>query len=208
MDKYHIPNDFIIADGEYELHKKVDKDSKFRRYYNEFNQLMIEVIKDNMLRTQISEVFTLVYVFAEIAAYKEGFKESARFLMNAICSTDKSSKSIKREKDFNEVFEKFLVEYRLDRIADVHGFLEKDEKYKELTRNKEECEKILTDSISGDKAHDALLNYTDAIEHLFEEIISIFYEHGFQDCAIISKTMQKGLNNLFMKLQHQSYRMP
>ena len=196
MDEYHIPNDFIIADGENELHKKVDKDSKFRRYYNKFNQLMTKAIKDDMLRTQISEVFTLVYIFAEIAAYKEGFKEGVRFLMNAVYSTDTSSKAIKRENDFNEAFEEFLAEYRLDRIADVHGFLEKDKKYKELTRNKEECEKNLTASISGDKAQDALLDYTDVIEHLFEEIISIFYEHGFQDCAIILKTMQKGLNNM------------
>ena len=101
--------------------------------------------------------------------------------MNVIYNTDKSSKSRKRENGFNKAFEKFLAEYRLDRIADVHDFLEKNEKYKELTRNKEECEKILTASISGDKAHDALFNYTDAIEHLIDEITRIFYEHGLSE---------------------------
>jgi hypothetical protein len=198
VNKFHIPNDFISADGENELHEKVDKDSKFRRYFNEFNQLISKAISDDVLRTKIYDIFAPVYVFAEIAAYKEGFKEGARFLMNAILSTDESSKSIKREKDFNEAFEKFLAEYRLDRIADVHDFLEKDDKYKKLIQNKEKCEKILTAFISGDKTLDALLNYMNAIDHLFDEITSIFYEHGFQDCAIISKAMKKGLNNMYL----------
>ncbi|MHB8061184.1 MAG: hypothetical protein ACYDG2_00910 [Ruminiclostridium sp.] len=41
-----------------------------------------------MLRTKISEASTLVYIFAEIAAYKEGFEECIRFLSNLPGSTE------------------------------------------------------------------------------------------------------------------------
>jgi len=44
----------------------------------------------------------IVYIFAEIAAYKEGFKEGIRFLTNILSSTDDSGKP--KRHDSVEIF--------------------------------------------------------------------------------------------------------
>ena len=192
MKKYHIPLDLISMDGEDELHEKVNKDIKFSRYHCNMLRLIDENIKDEKLKSHISEACQLVYIFAEIAAYREGFHEGIKFLSNTFSSTDSPGKVHKRAKDFNSAFDKFISEYKLDRIADVHDFLEEDEVYRKLHADKSEGEKALQESTSDTRVTDALLDYMTSVDHLMDEVKSIFYEHGFQDSIIITKAMQRG----------------
>lgn len=199
MSKYHIPYDFILPDGENELHEKVDKDSAFSKHYQEFNQLIAESISDNMLRTRISEAFMKVYISAEIAAYKLGFKEGIKFLINTSSNTDESKKSLKREKDFKKAFEMFLAEYRMDRIADTHDFLENNAEYKKIHSDKTERENVLQAAFQETNMSMALLDYITVVENLIDNVKTMFYEHGFQDCATVFKTMQEGLNGISLR---------
>ena len=190
MKKYHIPHDLISLDGEDELHEKVNKDIKFSRYLRDMLQLLDENIKDEKLKGRISDACHLVYIFAELAAYREGFKEGIRFLTNTLASADAPRKTHKRDKDFNIALNQFIAEYKLDRIADVHEFLEEDEAYRKLHTDKSDCEKALQTSTSDTRVTDALLNYMTSVDHLIDEAKSMFYEHGFQDCITITKAMQ------------------
>jgi len=193
MKKYHIPHDLISMDGENELHEKVNKDIKFSRYHRDMLRLLDENIMDEKLKGRISEACQLVYIFAEIAAYREGFHEGIKFLINTLANTDSPSKIRKRDKDFNTAFDKFISEYKLDRIADVHDFLEEDEVYRKLHADKSESERALQASTSDTMVTDALLNYMTSVDHLINEVKSIFYEHGFQDSIAITKAMQRCL---------------
>ena len=193
MKKYHIPFDLISQDGEDELHEKVNKDIKFSGYQQDMLRLLDENIKDEKLKVHISDACHLVNIFAEIAAYREGFSEGIRFLTNTLASTDASRKTHKRDKDFNTAFNKFIAEYKLDRIADVHDFLEEDEVYRKLHADKSESERALQASTSDTMVTDALLNYMTSVDHLINEVKSIFYEHGFQDSIAITKAMQRCL---------------
>ena len=75
----------------------------------------------------------------------------------------------------------------------VHDFLEENAEYKKLHSNKEDKEKVLQASISDANATNALLDYLTTTELLIDEVITIFYNHGFQDCITISKIIQRGL---------------
>lgn len=123
MNKFHVPHDFILQDGENGLHKKVCKDSDFCKYYNEFIRLIDESLIDDTLKKQITKASISVYTFAEIAAYKEGFKEGNRFLINILSSADESVKSFEKEQDFGKVLERYLAGYKPESIADVTDFL-------------------------------------------------------------------------------------
>lgn len=126
MEKHHIPYSFILQDGKNDLHEKVDKDSDFNKYYNKMNQLIEETIMDDSLKAQISEASRMVYIFAEIAAYKEGFKEGIRFLTNILSSVDESANSSEKERDLGKVFERYLADYKPKSIADVNNSLVKN----------------------------------------------------------------------------------
>ena len=191
MKKYHIPFDLISQDGENDLHEKVNKDSKFSRYYQEFAGLLDETIEDKKIKDRISDACRLVYVFSEIAAYREGFQEGIRFLMNVTENTCEPEKICKRDRDFNDALEIFLTEYRLDRIADVHNFLEKNEKYKKVHDSKAEQESALQAAIQDQKSTDLLLDYITYVDFLIDEVKTIFYEHGFKDSSAITSIIQR-----------------
>jgi hypothetical protein len=108
-------------------------------------------------------------------------------------------KNISREKDYNEAFEKFLTEYKMDRIADIHNSLEKVAEYKTLHFSKTEKEKALLAAITNDNASNLLMDYITAVDFMLDEFETIFYEHGFLDCISINKEMQKGLSNYHIK---------
>lgn len=106
MNKYHIPTDLINMDGENELHDKVNKDVRFSKYLQATQQLLDENVKDEKLKLRIFEAWQLVYIFAEIAAYREGFNEGIRFLTNCLAGIDDSKDLDKRGKDFCVEFSK------------------------------------------------------------------------------------------------------
>ena len=199
MNKYHIPSDLILPDGENELHEKVNNDLNFRKYYQEMDQLLLESIADNTLKERISEAAMTVYIFAEIAAFKEGFMEGIKFLTNVLSNTDESTKPSERENDFSEALEKFLADYRMDRIADVDNFLEKDEEYRKAHLNKIAAEKALQEAVPEIANSTVALNYIDAVDDFIDMIKSIFYEHGFKDNAAIARVLRKGLNNMSLR---------
>lgn len=105
-------------------------------------------------------------------------------------------KSSSRKNDFQKSFEKFLAEYRLDRIADTHDFLVNDPEYKKIHTDKEEREEALQAAIKDEAASIVLLDYLTTIENLIDNVKTMFYEHGFQDCATIYKTMKDGLDGI------------
>lgn len=115
MNKFHIPYDLIQFDGESQLHEKVNKDIKFSKYLQAMLGLMDENIKDKKLKDHIAEACQLVYIFAEIAAYKEGFHEGIIFLVNFLASGEIAGELFKRDQDFAVAFKEFLTEYKLDR---------------------------------------------------------------------------------------------
>jgi len=199
MNKYHIPYDLVLPDGENELHEKVNNDLNFRKYSQEMNQLLLESIADNTLKERISEAAMLVNIFAEIAAFKEGFMDGIKFLMNVLSDGDEPAKSSEREKDFSEALEKFLADYRMDRVADVDNFLEKDEEYRKAHLNKAEAEKALQEAVPGIANSTVALNYIDAVDDFIDMIKAIFYEHGFKDNAAIARVLRKGLNNMSLR---------
>ena len=191
MNKFHIPHDLISLDGESQLHEKVNKDTTFSQYLQNMLGIMDENIKDKKLKDHLAEACQLVYIFAEIAAYKEGFHEGIRFLANSLVSGEVSGELHKRDQDFAAAFKEFLTEYKLDRIADIHGFLEENEAYRKLNANKSESEKALQQSAADQGITDALLNYMTSVDHLVDEVQSIFYEHGFQDSITIAKRCKR-----------------
>jgi len=199
MNKYHIPSDLVLPDGENELHEKVNNDLNFRKYCQEMDQLLLESIADGTLQERISEATRLVYIFAEIAAFKEGFMEGIKFLISVSASSDEPAKSSERETNFSEALEKFLADYRMDRIADVDNFLEKDEEYRKAHLNKVEAEKALQEAVPGIASSTVALNYIDAVDDFIDMIKSIFYEHGFKDNSAISRVLRKGLNNMSLR---------
>ena len=199
MNKYHIPSDLVLPDGENKLHETVNNDLNFRKYYQEMDQILLESIADNTLQERISEASRLVYIFAEIAAFKEGFMDGMKFLITVLGSSDESEKSSEREQDFSEAFEKFLADYRMDRIGDVDNFLEKNEEYRKAHLNKIEAEKALQEKAPEIASSTAVLNYIDAVDDFIDMIKSIFYEHGFNDNAAISRVIRKGLNNMYLR---------
>jgi len=198
-NKYHIPSDLVSPDGENELHEKVNNDLNFRKYYEEMNQLLLESISDGKLQELISEAAMAVYIFAEIAAFKEGFMDGMKFLINVLSNTDEPAKSSEREKNFSEALEKFLADYRMDRIADVDNFLEKDEEYRKAYLNKVEAEKALQEAVPGIANSTVALNYIDAVDDFIDMIKAIFYEHGFKDNTAIVRVLRKGLNNMSLR---------
>ena len=199
MNKHHIPHDLVLPHGEDELHEKVNNDLNFSKYYNEMVQLLAESIADGKLQERISEASRLVYIFAEIAAFKEGFTEGIKFLITTFGSNHEPAEASVREKDFSEGLEKFLADYRMDRIADVHNSLEKDAVYRKNHLNKIECQEALLAAIPEITNSSALLYYIDAVDDFIDGIKTIFYEHGFQDCTVISKVLKKGLNNMSLR---------
>ena len=116
--------------------------------------------------------------------------------MNMLNSSNMPVKSSKRINDFKKSFERFLAEYRLDRIADTHDFLENDSEYKKIHSEKEESEKALQAAIKEADISMALLDYFTTIDSLIDNVKTMFYEHGFQDCATIYKAMKEGLDGL------------
>ena len=111
----------------------------------------------------------------------------------------KTVKPNKREEDFKEAFERFLAEYRMDRIADIHDFLEKDIEYKKLIENKIQREEALNASIKSLDILGIFLDYATSVDSLLEEVQAIFYEHGFQDSITISKAIHENLNSKFLR---------
>ena len=81
----------------------------------------------------------------------------------------------------------------MDRIANVHDFLEEDEAYRKLHTDRSDYEKALQASTLDTGVTDALLNYMTSVDHLVDEVKSIFYEHWYQDSITIIKTMQRSL---------------
>jgi hypothetical protein len=102
-------------------------------------------------------------------------------------------KKISRDKDFKIAFEKFLAEYKMDRIADVHDFLEKDAEYKVLNSSKIEKEKELQLAITDNEVSSLLLDYISSVDFMLDEFKTIYYEHGFRDCITVNKKLQKGI---------------
>jgi hypothetical protein len=84
----------VLPDGEDDLHKKIDENPEFNKYYQEFTQFLDKIITAETQKTQISEEFRTVYIFAEIAAFNEGFKEGIRFLINVLSNVDESEKEL------------------------------------------------------------------------------------------------------------------
>jgi hypothetical protein len=115
------------------------------------------------------------------------------------CTMKKQRNSYKRYNDFQEAFKQFLAEYKIDRVADVHEYLEKDDKYKALQSSKNEKEKALLAAIIDDKVGNLLLEYISAVDFMLDEFETIYYEHGLWDCTIISKEMQKGIGPFLSK---------
>lgn len=189
MNKYHIPTDLINKDGENELHAKVNKDAKFSEYLQVMLQLLDEHVKDEKLKRLIFEACQLVYIFAEIAAYMEGFNEGIRFLTNSLVGIDDSKNLGKRGNDFCVEFNKFIEEYKLDRIADVHNSLGENETYNKLNDDKAKYEKEILELALDSRVIDILMNYLTSVDHLVDEIKSIFYEHGFQDSVSIKNAL-------------------
>lgn len=105
----------------------------------------------------------------------------------------------KRDEDFSKAFERFLAEYRMDRIADIHDFLEKNIEYKKLLENKIQSEDALKTSILNHDILGLFLDYVTSVDSLIDEVQAIFYEHGFQDCITISKIIHKDLNSGFLR---------
>ena len=116
-----------------------------------------------------------------------------------LSSTVMPVKSPKRENDFREAFERFLAEYRMDRIADTHDFLENDPEYKKIHSDKVEKENVLQAAIKETNMSMALLDYVTAVENLIDNVKTMFYEHGFQDYATIHRAMKEGLNGISLR---------
>jgi len=183
MNNPHIPSNSILKDEEYNLHMKVDKNYNFQIHYDKLSKFISESTIDNELKVHISEALIKVCISAEAAAYKEGLKESIKFIS-------------KRENDFRKAFERFLAEYRMDRIADTHDFLENDHEYKKIHSDKIEKENALQAVIKDTNMSMALLDYISAVEILIDNVKTMFYEHGFQDYATIHRAMKEGLDGI------------
>jgi hypothetical protein len=110
-------------------------------------------------------------------------------------SVVKPVKSNKRCEDFHMAFERFLAEYRMDRIADVHDFLNNNLEYKKYLKNKTQSEYALKMSIKNDDTLGIFLDYVTSVDLLVDEVQAIFYEHGFQDCVTISKAIHNDLDS-------------
>jgi hypothetical protein len=115
------------------------------------------------------------------------------------CENSFNEKVSKRVNDFKESFERFLVEYRMDRIADTHDFLENDPEYKKIHSDKTEKENALQTAINETDMSMALLDYITAVENLIDNVKTMFYEHGFQDSATICKAMKEGMDGISLR---------
>lgn len=199
MKSNHIPYSLIFQDEESELHERVCQDVKFRRRDNAMKRWMDENIADDTLKAHIIEESDITRIFAEAAAYREGFQEGLRFLLRTLRCEGESLQPSKREQDFSQALERFLADYRLDRIADMDDFLEKDMEYKKIHLQKLECENALQVVISRADQMCLFLEYSTAVDDIIDAVKTIFYEHGFQDCAAISRVMQEGWKDISLR---------
>ena len=178
------------------LHEKASNNFVFRKHYQEFTTLINKAVKNDAYNESISESLRKICISAETVVYKEGVNEGIRFIINTLSNPYISVKSSKRVNDFKKAFERFLAEYKMDRIADTYDFLENDPEYIKIHSDKVEKEKALQAVIIDSDMNMVLLDYITAAENLIENVKTMFYEHGFQDCVTISSAMKNGLDGI------------
>ena len=93
--------------------------------------------------------------------------------------------------EFREEFERFLTEFRQNRVADVGDVLSENEEYKKLVFLKRKAEDTLEASLSSKSLESQVKAYIIAVDDLADKIKEVFYDHGFKDCLTVIKTLQK-----------------
>lgn len=101
--------------------------------------------------------------------------------------------------EFHEEFERFLTEFRQNRVADVGDILLENEEYKKLIFLKRKAEDTLEASLSGESLESQVKDYIISVDDLVDKIKEVFYDHGFRDCLTVIKTLQKDVWEMLVR---------
>lgn len=96
--------------------------------------------------------------------------------------------------EFRKEFERFLAEYRQNRIADIADTLNDKKQYKDMTAIRLELEDMLLhEDLDEKKISLKLIQYMTYVDNAINEVEDMFYEQGFKDCLMILNILRKNI---------------